>query len=346
MSRGHHTKLLRGRPVFNGWTLYGYRPDREAGVYRVHEPEAAVVRRVFSLCAEGHGMHRIASTFNREGLPSPKSALRPGARWTSSTVGQLLGNRSYAGDEVCWKTTRSATRRDLPRPESEWVRLPEGVRPAIISRELFEECRRQITSRAARMNNVREYPTLLRGHIFCGECGARMIRNDFRRGKYEYLKYRCGSRWRPFDTGCRGEAVPLAAAEEWAWGVVNSILLSAVHGAEVPSQPSADLEAARLAHESAARALRVLLAAQDGDALRPYLEQATRVEQRLGRIVDELEKREGGLARPAATLRRLCERAGGGELTFDERRLALEALRFKAFANGDDPGRWRYEASI
>ena len=352
MRRGRHSKLLQGRPAFNGWALYGYRPDREAGVYYVYEPEAAIVRRAFAMCAAGHGMHRIASAFNREEISSPKSDIRPGARWTSATVSLLLNNRSYMGEEVCWKTKKTAAGRDLPLPESERVRLPEGVRPPVVSRVLWDACQRLIGDRASKMKNVREYPTLLRGHIFCAECGARMVRNHFRRGKYEYLKYRCGSRWRPFDTGCRGEAVPLEAAHGWAWGVVESVLLDPDAAARAAGQtfaaPSADLEATRLAHESAVRALRALLAAEAGDALAPYLEQAMREEQGLGRLVAELEERQDKVARPAGDLLRLCERVrnGVGELTFDERRIALKALGFKMFANGNDPMRWRHEPSI
>ncbi len=33
MSRGRRTKLRQGRPTFNGWNLFGYRADRERGVY-------------------------------------------------------------------------------------------------------------------------------------------------------------------------------------------------------------------------------------------------------------------------------------------------------------------------
>ena len=49
--------------------------------------------------------------------------------------------------------------------------------------------------------------------------------------------------------------------------------------------------------------------------------------------------------RRAAELAALCERAqaGGSEFTFDERRLALATLGFRAFANGEDAARWRYE---
>ena len=80
VSRGHRFKLAQGRPTFNGWDLYGYRADRESEAYRIHEPEAEVVRRIFSMCAAGKGLFRTASALNREGVPSPKSGMRPGAR--------------------------------------------------------------------------------------------------------------------------------------------------------------------------------------------------------------------------------------------------------------------------
>ena len=91
---------------------------------------------------------------------------------------------------------------------------------------MWEACRGKVRARADRLKNLHEHPALLRGHIFCAECGAKLIRNYFKRGKYEYLKYRCSSRWRPFATDCRGEGVPLLAAHEWAWRIVKSILVS------------------------------------------------------------------------------------------------------------------------
>jgi DNA invertase Pin-like site-specific DNA recombinase len=356
MTRGHHYKLTQGRPVFNGWQLYGYRPDKDAGAYLIHEPEAAVVRRIFSMCAGGKGMHSIASTLNREGVPSPKSDLRPGSKWSSGGIGYLLGNRSYMGEEFCWKTRKTTSKRDRPRPESEWILLPDGVRPPIVSREMWEECQGKITARAARLNNTHGHQALLRGHIFCAECGARMVRNHFKRGKYEYLKYRCGTRWRPFATDCKGEAVPLLAAHEWAWGIVNSILVSPAltEGSLNPAaEPSADLVAARRAQEAAASALHAFLSnIKAAPALRSYADDYTaRVKRDIGQldaIIGELERREAESGRRGSDLLTLSERAkgGDGEFTFEERRSALSALGFRAYANGDDPARWRYKVEI
>ena len=69
----------------------------------------------------------------------------------------------------------------------------------------------------------------------------------------------------------------------------------------------------------------------------------------LEKVIAELEGRTGEALKRAADLRQLIdlrERYGDAldRFTFDERCLALRALEFKAFANGDDPSRWRYEA--
>jgi DNA invertase Pin-like site-specific DNA recombinase len=334
VSRGHRFTLLQGRPVFNGWGLYGYRPDREAGVYRVCEPEAAIVRRVFSMCADGKGMHRVASTFNREGIPSPKCDRRPGAKWTSATICDILNNRSYIGEEICLRKKRGPGGRDFPRPESERVRLPDGVRPPLVSRELWEVCKRKIKARAAKMKNSREYPTLLRGYIFCAECGSHMVRNYFKRGQYEYLKYRCGSRWRPFDTGCRGAGVPLEAVHGWAWDEVKSLLLS-------PDFEGALNEAERAMHDG-------LLASDLAAAQRVWERGAVRARRQLGTIIAELEARVGESLQRITNLRRLRQLDGRSldRLTFEEQRLAITTLGFKAYANGDDPARWRYEVTV
>jgi DNA invertase Pin-like site-specific DNA recombinase len=354
--RGHHYKLTQGRAVFTGWPLYGYRPDKGAGVHRVFEPEAAVVRRIFRMCAEGKGMHSIASTLNGEGVPSPKSHIRPGSKWTSGGISYLLANRSYMGDEVCWKTRKTAKKRDRPRHESEWVRLPEGTRPPIVSPEVWEACRGKVRARADRLKNLHEHPALLRGHIFCAECGAGMVRNHFRRGKYEYLKYRCGSRWRPFATDCRGEGVPLLAAHEWAWRVVKGILSNpapAGRGVGAPRETPPDLAAARRAREAASGALRVFVSNFPADPLlRPYADEYTaragRDIAQLDSIIGELERREAEFRRRDSDLLDLCRRAkdGADEFTFEERRSVIAALGFKAYANGDDPARWRYEVDV
>ena len=361
MHRGRMTKLRQGRPTFHSWNLYGYRPDREREMYVIHEPEAAVVRRIFSLCAAGRGMHGIASMLNGEGVPAPKSAYRPGARWSSGAVSNLLNCRSYKGEEYRGKTRREG-KADRPLPESEWIRLPDGVRPPIVSADLWDDCQRAIRARAGRMNNKVGRPSFLRGHLFCSECGAGMIRNHFKRDKYEYLKYRCGSRGLPYPTDCRGKGVALAALDEWAWAAVKGIVMSegalarALDAVKPNEQLMSDLETAKREHERAGRGLDALLSLVRSDpSLLPHVgreaSRAARERGELEKLIAELEGRTGEGLKRAADLRQLIdlrERYGDSldRLTFDERRLALRALGFKALANGEDPARWRYEAGV
>lgn len=332
MSRGHRFKLAQGRATFNGWDLYGYRADRKADTYRIYEPEAEVVRSIFAACASGKGMHSIAPALNRAGVPSPKSDRRPGSRWSSGAVSDMLSSPSYVGEEYRLKMTQGATGRKIPRPESERVRLPDGVRPPIIPRELWDECQRAIRARAAKMNNQRARPTLLRSHIFCAECGAHMILNYFKRGKYEYLKYRCGSRWRPYETDCRGEAVPAAAVEERVCLKVVALLSDGDFVARAiesagrrgyDPQLASDLQAAKRAHE---RSSVVLQALTENSSLGQYVERAAaqtaRERQQLEKVIAELGARAAAAGRRAEELRRLTALAGT-ELTFEDRRLAL-----------------------
>lgn len=361
MHRGRMAKLRGGRPSFTGFSLYGYRADRERGVYVVHEPEAAIVRRVFSLYASGRGMHSIASLLNREGVPAPKAAYRSGARWRSATVSLLVNCPSYKGEEYRGRARSSGGER-LWVPKSDWIKMPDGVRPPIVSPDLWDECQRAIRARSARMNNKVGQPSLLRGHLFCSECGAGMIRNHFKRDKYEYLKYRCGSRGLPFKTDCRGEGVSLAALDEWAWAAVKKIVMAeealrrALNAVEPDGLMLDDLETAKSERERAGRGLDALLSLVRLDpSLLPRVErEASRVAREKGELEEVIAELEGHLGEPlrrTAELRQLidlCAQAGNDldRFTFGERRLTLQALGFKAYANGDDPARWRCEAGF
>lgn len=187
-----------------------------------------------------------------------------------------------------------------------------------------------------------------------------MIRNHFKRGKYEYEKYRCASRWRPFKTDCRGEGVSLKTIDEWAWAAVKSMVsgedalalaLAAVRPDELLVD---DLETAKRERERASRAADALLSLARRDPfLLPHVEReasrAARERRGLEQAIAELESRTGGSLRRAADLRQLLDlnnryRGNLDRFSFGERRLALRALGFKAHANGDDPARWRYEA--
>jgi len=75
---------------------------------RVNEAEAATLRRIFGLCAQGQGYKRIADTLNAEHVPSPPPRGRGRIQaWAASTIREILNRPLYRG-EVVWNQRRKA----------------------------------------------------------------------------------------------------------------------------------------------------------------------------------------------------------------------------------------------
>ena len=53
---------------------------------RINEAEAAVVRRIFEMCAAGAGLTRITKTLNADGVPAPRPQQGRPRGWAPSTV--------------------------------------------------------------------------------------------------------------------------------------------------------------------------------------------------------------------------------------------------------------------
>jgi len=108
--RGLEGRVRQGRS--GGGLCYGFRVVRgpldrhgeaERGLREIDPAQAAVVRRIFTEFAAGHGLKAIAAGLNRDAIPSPR-----GGTWQAGAIrGQatratgILRNRLYAG-ELVW----------------------------------------------------------------------------------------------------------------------------------------------------------------------------------------------------------------------------------------------------
>ncbi len=138
----------------------------------IYEPDAAVLRRIFTERAAGTTVRQICRQLNADGVPSPTG--KP--TWGHSTISRLLRNEAYVGRVYYNRTeTISATgpvrgTRQVPRPREEWIAIDC---PAIITDEQF-----QATDRVAYDNSQwsprRAEPGafLLRGLVKCGICAV------------------------------------------------------------------------------------------------------------------------------------------------------------------------------
>lgn len=196
ITRGLKGQVTRGYSA--GGKLFGYstqpeliegagndkfgRPRRH-GVKTVIRPdEAKVVKRVFNLRRDGHGLRSIAKILNESGIPSPFAGkgTRTGS-WTSSTIRSMLRQRKYIGDWT-WNKSRSvkktsfSKRASRPKSSEEWIkRFDDTLR--IIPQDLWDAVQSTLKDDLG-TNRLRSGPRgvyLLSGLLRCSECGSSYV---------------------------------------------------------------------------------------------------------------------------------------------------------------------------
>lgn len=217
--RGQEGRALKGMQP--GGKCFGYRnvpiedPTRigkygRAAVSGVKlefdEEQAPIVKRVFSMYADGNSLATIAKILNAEGVQAPQPPRTRQIRaWHPSALREMLRNERYRGVFV-WNRTRkernpeTGRKTSRPRPESDWMRV-EVPEWRLIPEDLWKRVEAQIqrvnkrfgaasVGGHGRMGRGPKY--LFSGFMVCGLCGARMIivSGDGRRG---YVKYGCPS---------------------------------------------------------------------------------------------------------------------------------------------------------
>ena len=90
----------------------------------VNETEAAIVRRIFDLCAAGTGYTRIAKLLNSEHAAAPRAKAGRVSGWAPSSVKEILDRRQYLGESV-WNRTKNCNawgqKRPHNRPQTDWI---------------------------------------------------------------------------------------------------------------------------------------------------------------------------------------------------------------------------------
>jgi DNA invertase Pin-like site-specific DNA recombinase len=128
-----------------GGKVFGYRNERLPGAGKqpvrrvIDEAQAAVVRRIFTLTAAGHGLRRVSVQLNAEGIAGPRDT------WAPSGVREILTRELYRGVVIHGRVTRERRRGQKVRirvPESEWKRR-EAPELRIVSDEQWDAAHAQ-----------------------------------------------------------------------------------------------------------------------------------------------------------------------------------------------------------
>ena len=132
-----------------GGKVYGYQNVRGAsGVTRaIDVTEAAVIRRIFELYADGIGMLTIAHRLNDEHVAPPR-----GRGWAPSGIREMLYRPLYRG-EVVWnrsqKIIKGGTKKQRRRDPSEWITLP-APELRVVEDDLWQRVKERL-DRSARL---------------------------------------------------------------------------------------------------------------------------------------------------------------------------------------------------
>ncbi len=346
--RGKLARVQAGKLMHGKAPLYGYDwPDSERGRYVVNPLTAPVVRRMFAEAVTGKPLRSIAAGLTADVIPAP----RGGPIWDFVVISKILKNPAYAGDAYAFRTRyepipgTSRTRR-VTRPREEWVSLPSGTIPPLVDATSFALVQERLRANRAgsprRLRDPQAY--LLRGgYVRCGYCGYVMVVHR----KLRSVAYECVKRSRSSGL-CTQHGISTRLLDAAVWARVEAVLTRPeVIALELQRLREDDPTAEDLTTVDRALAdikrkqgnlSRALTMFKDQDAARPVVQQMEALSGQQLKLEAEREAIRGRRAGWEAAMERLgdlqswCETVAArlGELTYEQRRTALDALGIQA----------------
>ena len=189
------------------FATFGYLKDEQnKNKLVVDEYAADIVRDIFKWKLEGVSPQDIADSLNKLGVLSPMEYKRSlgmkfttsfktntKALWSAGTVIRILKNPIYTGVLVQGKETTPSYKvhKRITKDESEWIVI-EDSHEAIITKIDFNSVQK-ILKLDTRRSPDDEAVQLFSGMVFCGDCGASMVRKTVPAGGRKYIYYVCSA---------------------------------------------------------------------------------------------------------------------------------------------------------
>ncbi len=216
------TRAAKKGKWLGGIVPYGYNVNKE-GYLEINENEAAVVKKIFDLCANGKlSSINIAIYLNNLGIPSScgtgkgKRTKHITKKWGSASIQRIINSTTYKGIHYYGK--RASRRKEL---------IARKV-PAIVSNELWDKAQKAKEANrimSKRNNTKRKY--LLRGLIKCGYCGHTFCGVSY---KYKNDYYVCAGKneenKKILGIKCNSLNIKADKIEDLIWNDCKNILLN------------------------------------------------------------------------------------------------------------------------
>ena len=208
------------------FAAFGYLKDEQDKNKLVVDQYAAdIVRDIFKWKLEGISPQDIADALNKLGILSPMEYKRSlgmkyttsfktsaKAAWSAGTVIRILKNPIYTGVLIQGKETTPSYKvhKRIAKAKSEWTVI-EDSHEAIISEIDFDSVQKVLKCDTRRSPDDKAVG-LFSGMLFCGDCGASMVRKTVPACEKKYVYYVCSAHKQ--DKSCSPHRMRDTALEE------------------------------------------------------------------------------------------------------------------------------------
>jgi site-specific DNA recombinase len=180
---------------------------------QINGVEAAVVRRIFDLSAEGHGLTAITKRLNAAGELPPRAQRGRPTGWVASSVREVLLRSLYRG-EIVWNQTakrdRWGQRRVQVKPVDARV-IVAAPALRIVSDALWNAAHARMADRRAKFDKgnrpTRASRYLLSGFSQCSVCGGGFASQVRQHGRHRVPFYACTTHWKRGSSVCSNNLI-------------------------------------------------------------------------------------------------------------------------------------------
>ena len=199
VSRGLRMAYAQGTITLPA-TAYGFRKGEDNSI-AIDPEQAQVVRSIYQMFLDGHGLRAIKERLEARQIPSPKGK----EQWSVATIRAILSNEKYKGDVLLQKTYRPSLFSEkavVNRGELAKYYIA-GALPQIVESQMFDRAQEELAKRVSKRPASEKAKTpfgkysgkyALTGVVVCGQCGAFYRRITWRHHGKVQVVWRCGAR--------------------------------------------------------------------------------------------------------------------------------------------------------
>ena len=190
-----------GKVTFQYKKMLGYRKGAD-GQPEIVPEEAEVIKRIYHRYLDGCTLGQIKRELDEDNVPTAQGV----EFWSPAIIHNILTNEKYIGDALLQKTyvTDCISKKVKKNQGERAMYYVENNHPAIISREMFNQVRNEMTRRFSKRKVLQKSGKTELGKysgkyaltelLVCGECGSPYKRVTWARNGKKRIVWRCVSR--------------------------------------------------------------------------------------------------------------------------------------------------------